>query len=84
MEEKKFDSVEDILKNAEENHIPIFNMHLGFISTLYNFLHHEGRGTLYGAQAEDFFIQGLISITADPASFEQALETFMKAAGLKN
>ena len=81
--EKKFDSVEDILKVAEEKHISIFNMHLGFINTLYNFLHYEGKGTLYGAQAEDFFIQGLITIIADPASFEQALETFMNAANMK-
>lgn len=84
MEEKKFDSVEDILKSVEENHIPIFNTHLGFVDALYNFLKYGGKGPIYGAPPQDFFIQGLISITADPSSFEQALETFMSANNMKN
>ena len=82
--EKKFDSVENVLKIAEEEHIPMYNMHLGFVNALYNFLKYGGKGPIYGAPPQDFFIQGLISITADPSSFEQALETFMSVNNMKN
>lgn len=77
MEEKKFDSVEDILKISEENHIPMYNMNLGFIVNLYNYLESQCDGLIYGCPPKDFFIQGLITIAADPESFEQALESFM-------
>lgn len=81
--EKKFDSVEDVLKIAEENHIPMYNMHLGFIVNLYDYLEKNASGSIYECPAKDFFIQGLISIIADPASFEQALENFMDKKNLK-
>ena len=81
--EKKFDSVEDVIKIAEENHISMYNIHLGFIVNLYDYLESNGNGFIYEATAKDFFIQGLISITADPASFEQALENFMDKKNLK-
>lgn len=82
MEEKKFDSVEDILKLSEEKHIPMYNIHLGFIVNLYDYLESECNSFIYGIPAKDFFIQGLISIAADPESFEQALESFMDKKNL--
>ena len=81
--EKKFDSVEDVLKISQENHIPMYNIHLGFIVNLYDYLEANGNGFIYDAPAKDFFIQGLISIIADPSSFEQALENFMDKKNLK-
>lgn len=83
MEEKKFNSVEEILKGAEENHIPMYNIHLGFIVNLYYYLESKCNDLIYGVPVKDFFIQGLISITADPAWFEQALENFMEKKNLK-
>ena len=80
--EKKFDSVEDVLKIAEEKHIPMYNIHLGFIVNLYDYLESQNN-LIYGSPVQDFFIQGLISITADPSSFEQALESFMDRKNLK-
>ena len=81
--EKKFDSVEDILKEVEKNHIPMYNIHLGFIVNLYDYLESQRNSFIYGSPVKDFFIQGLISITADPSSFEQALESFMERKNLK-
>ena len=83
MEEKKFDSVADVLKIAEENHIPMYNIHLGFIVNLYDYLESKCNDFIYEAPVKDFFIQGLISITSDPSSFEQALESFMDRKNLK-
>ena len=80
--EKKFNSVEEVLKISEENHIPMYNIHLGFIVNLYDYLESNGTGFIYEAPAKDFFIQGLISIAADPESFEQALESFMDKKNL--
>ena len=81
--EKKFDSVEDVLKIAEENHVPMYNIHLGFIVNLYDYLESQNNSFIYEAPVKDFFIQGLIAITADPSSFEQALDSFMDRKNLK-
>ena len=75
--EKKFDSAEEIMEYLRKEKITPERMYLGFINSIYDVLHRSFR-VINGSPAEDFFIQGLITIPADVESFKAALDYFMK------
>lgn len=76
--EKKFDSAEEIVKYCEKNKLPIEDIYRGYIHTMVTYLTENPGVCMFGASSDDFFIQGLISITANPEAFKSVLNEYLK------
>ena len=79
--DKKFDSAEEIAKYCEKEKLPIEDIYRGYIHTMVTYLTENPGVCMFGASSDDFFIQGLISITANPDAFKFVLNEYLKKHG---